>query len=260
MAMAALGIDGLLFDGGSEGITLSSTADVLTLQTTSEEVDGLESSEGSFSRLRLGIEAVRPFPLSNGASLLPSLALGIRQDSGDAESGFGMDLGAGILWQAPERGISGALKGHTLLAHGEEEFQEQGLSLSFSWEPIPSKRGPSLSLSHAMGATAAGGMDALLNPTTMETLDAAPSSGQRFEAELAYGFPTHNDRFTLTSAVALALSSTSRTYSLLWSLVPYAEQAQADPWQVSLAGERQEQSAATLPVDHSLKLRFSLLF
>ena len=260
MTMAALGMDGLLFDGGNEGITLSATADVLTLKTTSEEVDGLESSEGSLSRLRLGIEAVRPFPLSNGASLLPSLALGIRQDSGDAETGFGVDLGAGILWQAPERGISGALKGTTLLAHGEEDLQEQGLALSFSWAPNPSDRGPSLSLSHAMGATAAGGMDALLNPTTFETLDAAPSSGQRFEAELAYGFPAHNDRLTLTPAVALALSPTSRNYSLLWSLAPYPDQTQADPWQLSLAGERQEPNAAPSPVEHSLKLTFSNIF
>ena len=262
MGMAALGIDGLLLDGGSEGITLSSTADVLTLKTTSEEVDGLESSEGSLSRLRLGIEAIRPFPLSNGASLLPSLALGIRQDSGNAETGFGLDLGAGILWSDPERGISGALKGRTLLAHAEEEFQEQGLALSFSWEPSPSNRGPSLSMGHTIGATATDGMDALLNPTTFEGLDADPSSGQRFEAELAYGFPAHNNQLTLTPAVALALSPTSRNYSLLWSLAPYAEQAQADPWQVSLAGERQERAhlSAPSPVEHSLKLTFSNIF
>ncbi len=71
MTMAALGMDGLLFDGGNEGITLSSTADVLTVKTTSAEVDGLESSEGSFSRLCLGIEAIRPFPLSNGTPSSP---------------------------------------------------------------------------------------------------------------------------------------------------------------------------------------------
>ncbi len=111
-----------------------------------------------------------------------------------------------------------------------------------------------------MGATAAGGMDGLLNPTTMEALDTDPSSGKRFEAELAYGFPAHNDQLALTPAVALAPSPTSRNYSLLWSLVPHAEPAQADPWQVSLAGERQEHNTATSPVDHFLKLRFSLLF
>ena len=152
------------------------------------------------------------------------------------------------------------MKGRTLLAHGEEEFQEQSLALSFSGEPSPSNRGPSLSLSHTMGATAAGGMDALLNPTTMETLDAAPSSGQRFEAKLAYGFPAHNNRFTLTPAVTLALSPITRNTSLLWSLAPYAEPAQGEPWQLSLAGERQEPTSAPSPVEYSLKLTFSNIF
>ncbi len=152
------------------------------------------------------------------------------------------------------------MKGRTLLAHAEEEFQEQGLALSFSWEPNPSNRGPSLSMGHTIGATATDGMDALLNPTTFEGLDADPSSGQRFEAELAYGFPAHNNQLTLTPAVALALSPHQQELSLLWSLAPYAEQAQADSWQVSLAGERQEHNTATSPADHSLKLNFSTLF
>ncbi len=259
MIMAALGMDGVLRDGGEEGITLSSTADVLTMKTSSEDVDGLESSEGSVSRLRLGIEAARPFPLSSGASLLPSMEMGIRQDSGDAETGFGLDLGAGLAWSDPQHGISGALKGHTLLAHGEKDFQEQGLAFSFSWS-TPSNRGPSLSLNHTMGAAPSGGMDALLNPATMEGLEATPSNGQQFEAELAYGLPAYNDHLSFTPALALALSPTSRNYSVLWSLAPYAEQAQADPWEISLEGERQEQNTATSPVEHSLKLRFSTLF
>ena len=260
MTMAAVGMDGVLLDGGSEGITLSSTADVLTLKTNSEEVEGLESSESSVSRLRVGLEATRPFPLSNGASLLPSMEMGIRQDGGDAETGYGLDLGAGILWSDPERGIVVNLRGRTLLTHTEEEFQEQGLSLSFSWEPNPSNRGPSLSMGHTMGAAATGGMDALLNPITMEGLDAVPSSGQQFEAELAYGFSVYNDRLTLTPAVVLALSPTSKNYSLLWSLAPYADQLQGEPWELSLAGERQEQVSSPSSADHSLKLTFSALF
>ena len=104
-------------------------------------------------------------------------------------------------------------------------------------------------------------MDALLNPTTFEGLDAEPSNGQRFTAELAYGFPAaHDDRITLTPAVALALSPTSRHYGLLWSVAPYAEQLQGEPWELSLTGQRQEQNTATAQVEHSLKLRFSWLF
>ena len=260
MAMTAAGLDGVLLNGDNgAGITLNATADVMTVKTTSEEADGLPSSEGLFSRLRLGLEAARPFPLPQGASLLPSMEVGMRYDSGDAETGYGLDLGAAILWSAPEYGISGELKGHTLLTHGEEAFREQGLALSFSWEPHPSDRGPSLSLSHAMGATASGGMDALLNPATIQVLDASTTTGQQFGAELAYGFPAYQDRITLTPAVALALSPTTRNYSLLWSVAPYAQQRQATPWEVSLEGEWQEQNSSS-PVDHSLKLRFSTLF
>ncbi|MCY3537522.1 MAG: hypothetical protein F4Z73_10465 [Synechococcus sp. SB0668_bin_13] len=132
----------------------------MLLHTTSAAGQDLQSSEGSVSRLHLGLAATRPIPLSNGASLTPSLKLGMRQDGGDAETGFGLEVGAGIRWHDPGRGISAELHGRTLLAHGEEEC----LALSFSWQPHPSHRGPSLSLSHSMGAVTAGGMAALLLP------------------------------------------------------------------------------------------------
>ena len=259
MTMVALGMDGLLLDGGSEGLSLNTTADLLSLNATSDKVEGLESSEGNVSRLRLGLEATRPFPFANGSSLLPSMEVGIRQDGGDAETGFGMDLGAGIAWKDPQRGISGELKGRTLLSHAEEDFHDQGLALSFSWDPSPSNRGPSLSMGHAMGVVESGGLDALLHPTTFEQMDGTTSNGQRFEAELAYGFPVHNDRLTLTPAVAMALSPTSRNYGLLWSLAPYTEQLETDPWQFSIEAERQEHTSPSTPTDHSLKLRFSTL-
>ena len=263
MAMVALGIDGLLLDGGSEGISLNTTADFLSLNASSEGVEGLESSEGNVSRFRLGLEATRPFPLANGASLLPSMEVGIRQDSGDAETGFGMDLGAGVTWKDPERGISGELKGRTLLFHAEEDFQDQGLALSFSWDPSPSNRGPSLSMGHTMGLSTEEGIHALLNPTVLDGLDglnASPSNGQQLEAELAYGFPAYNDRLTMTPAVATALSPTSRTYGLLWSLAPYSEQSHALPWEFSVEAERLEYFSSSTPADHSLKLNFSTLF
>ena len=260
MVMTAVGIDGLLRDGGAEGLSLTTTADALTVQTTSEAVADLASSDANITRLRLGLEATRPVPLANGASLLPSLELGIRQDRGDAETGFGMELGAGLAWTDPERGISADLKGRTLLTHTDEAFQEQGLAVSFAWEPSPSNRGPSFSVSHAVGATAEGGMDALLSPTAMETLDVTPSRHHQFETKLAYGFPAFNDRLTITPGLGWALSPDSRTYSLLWALAPYTQQSQAEPWEISLEGERQEDNAADSSVEHSLKLRFSLPF
>ena len=259
LSMTAVGLDGLLLDGGAEGLSLVSTAEVLRVRTVSEDVADLAGSEGVVSRRRLGLEATRAFPLSNGAALTPSLSLAVRQDGGDAETGFGLEMGAGLLWADPARGVRGELQGRSLLSHVEEEFREQGLALSFAWDPAPGNRGPSLSLSHAVGATAAGGVDALLQPTAIQVLDGAHGGQQQFAAELAYGVPAFADRFTFSPGVGLALSPDGAVYSLGWALAPYAQQAQAEPWEVALQGER-EQRSATTSADHSLTLRFSLLF
>ena len=218
MTMAALGLDGLLLDGGPEGLSLTTTADALVVKTSAEAVDGLDSSEGNVSQLRLGLEAARAFPLANGASLLPALRLAIRQDQGDAETGFGMELGAGLSWMDREQGISAELRGRTLLTHADQDVEEHGLAVSFAWDPDGSNRGPSLSLSHSMGSTAAGGMDALLTPGAMQVLDGdSPSVQQEFATHLAYGFLALGDRLTLTPGLGLALSPESTIYSLLWS-------------------------------------------
>ena len=261
MVMGAVGMDGLLLDGGADGLSLTTTTDLLSLKTTTEQVDDLSSTEGSVSRLRVGLEATRPFPLPNGAALLPSMELGIRHDGGDAETGFGLEVGAGIAWSAPQQGITAEVKGRSLVTHVDEHFQQQGLALSFAWQPNASNRGPSLSLGHTMGAVAAGGMDALLNPVVIQDVGVPAGNGQQFKAEVAYGFPAHNDRLTLTPGVAVALSPDRRSYGLLWSLTPYSQQpGQTEPWEIALAGERQESNSPTSPVDHSLTLSFSLPF
>ena len=262
LGMAAVGMDGLLMDGGAEGLSLNATADVLTLTTTSEAVKELASSEGAVSRLRLGLEAVRPFPLSGGASLLPSLEIGLRQDSGDGETGFGLELGAGLSWSDAARGISGALQGRTLLTHTDEEFREEGVSFSLGWDPSSGNRGVSLSVSQAWGAVASGGMDGLLSPTVLEAVDDTRTGGQeQFEAKLAYGFPAFGEGLTVSPGLGVVLSSDRRKYSLLWALSPYGEQGQADAsWEIALEGEREERSSAPTSVGHSLGLRFSLLF
>ena len=258
MAMGAVGMDGLLLDGGNAGLSIATTVDLLAVNTTAE-VDGLAAAEGNVSRLRVGLEATRPVPLANGAALLPSVEMGIRHDGGDAESGFGLEVGAALAWNDPQRGITAEVQGRSLVTHVDEHFQQQGLALSLSWNPNPSNRGPSLAVSHAVGATASG-MDALLSPTVIQGLDAPAGNGQRFTAEVAYGFPAANDHLTLTPGVAVALSPDSRSYGILWSLAPYARQGQTEPWEIALEGERQESNSADTPVDHSLTLRFSLPF
>ena len=260
MAMGAVGMDGLLLDGGNAGLSIATTVDLLAVNTTTAEVEGLAAAEGNVSQLRVGLEATRPVPLANGAALLPSLEVGMRQDDGDAETGFGLEVGAALAWNDPQRGITAEAQGRSLVTHVEEEFRQQGLALSLSWNPNPTNRGPSLAIGHTMGATTASGMDALLSPTVIQGLDAPAGNGQQFKAEVAYGFPAANDRLTLTPGVAVALSPSTSAYGILWSLAPYARQGQTEPWEIALEGEREESNSADTPVDHSLTLSFSLPF
>ncbi len=178
MAMAAAGINGVLLDGGSEGTSVTTTADVLTLKATSEEVDELASSEGSLSHLRIGLEATRPVPLANGASLLP---YAWRWASGKT-----------VVIQKPALAwIWGlALSGRSRVGHQQcvagtypphprrwgFPGPGPGPLLPMGAQPSPANLGPSLSMRHSMGATTSGGMDALLNPVTMEFPGAVSSS------------------------------------------------------------------------------------
>ena len=264
MSMGALGLDGLLLDGGGEGLTIRSTADALLLGVSSEKTQALAGVQGDVSRLRLGLEAERPFPMpQSDAVLTPSLALAIRQDGGDAETGFGLEAAAALLWTDPLRGMEVELRGRTMVSHGDQSFHEQGFGLSLSWDPNPSSPlGPSLSLSQGMGASPVGGVEALLSRSTMEELSATGDGGggleQRLEARWAYGFPSHDNALVITPELGVALSGDGATTTMGFSFSPLPRQN--DAWQVVLQGQRQLGSRSRQAPDHSLGLRFSLLF
>ena len=83
-----------------------------------------------------------------------------------------------------------------------------------------SGRGPSLTVTQRLWASAAGGADALLGRATLVGL-AADDGGldrRRLEVRFGYGFPAFGDRFTATPEIELGLSNEAREYSLGWKL------------------------------------------
>ena len=60
--------------------------------------------------------------------LTPSAEIGVRHDGGDAETGFGADIGAGVAWSDPKRGLRAELRGRGLLTHESKGFRERGIS------------------------------------------------------------------------------------------------------------------------------------
>ena len=263
--MAAVGLRGVALDGGDEGFTLAVKTDAMTLRTASDSVSGaggnLAAAEAEATRLRLGLEGSRPFRLADGSVLTPSAEIGLRRDGGDAETGFGAEIGAGIAWADAERGLNAELRGRGLLAHEAKGFRERGLSGSFAWDPETGDRGPRLSLTRTVGSSSSVSADTLLGRTTLAGLAANDNGDElrrrRFEARFGYGFPAFGDRFTTTPEIAVGLSNAGRDYSLSCRLARGGEEA-LDGGSLELAVEARRREIATdrsVPPEHAIGVR-----
>ena len=119
------------------------------------------------SRLRLGLEGSVELALTGGGSLTPMVELGLRHDGGDAETGFGVELGGGLIFADAVRGLMAQVMVRGLVAHEASGFRDWGVSGSLRFDPTPSsERGPSVSLTPSWGSSASGGVAALLGRDT----------------------------------------------------------------------------------------------
>ncbi len=249
LAMAAVGGRRVVREAPAfGGLELAVLSDALVVRTTTGRVNGdsgaggasgsLAASAAEVTRLRLGLEATWR---GNGSgflepSFVPVFGIGVRHDGGDAETGFGSELGAGFIWTDPVRGIRAAFRARGLLNHEDGSFRERGVAGSLSWDPDPgTDRGWSLDLARTLGSSATGGLDTRLNPGATRvfgvnglngfggTADANGENGvedleRRLEANLGYGFALFGGRYTGTPALGLGLSEDSREASLGWRL------------------------------------------
>ena len=267
--MAAVGLRGVALDGGDDGVTLAVKTDAMTVRTASDTVSGpagnLAAAKAEVTRLRFGLEGSRSFPLGDGSMLTPSMEIGLRRDGGDAETGLGADIGAGVAWVDPRRGLGAALRGRALLAHETKRFREWGLTGSFAWEPETGDRGPRLSLTQTLGIMAQGGTDALLT----RRRPAGPATGEptggfrdrRLEARFGYGFPAFGDRFTATPEMVVGLSDAGRDYRLGWRLTTGGIAPDSVSLQLALEVRRLESvSWGNAPPEHAAAVRVTSRF
>ena len=277
LGMAAVGLRGELLDAQA-GFRLTGKTDAMVVQTASgrgrSAAPGSGSGAGSgnlaparatVTRLRVGLEGARPFELGAGATLTPSLEIGVRHDGGDAETGFGLDLGGGIALSDPGRGLEAELRGRGLVSHESQGFRERGFSGALSWRQKPSSdRGATLTLTQTVGGSASGGADALLSRTTLDGLAANDNGGgnddlksRRLELKLGYGLSAFGDRFTLTPEAGVGLSDAGRDYRLGWRLVRGASGGDGGSFELSFEATRRESANDDADPEHSLGFRLT---
>ena len=227
-SMAAAGLRGDLLAPPAEGTgpSLALVWDALWVRTSSEKTRNLAASESDVSRLRLGLEGSWGLALAGGGNIVPKLEFGARHDGGDAETGFGVELGGGLAWRDPGLGLTLDLSGRTLVAHDDGGLEDRGVSAQLSFDPEPaSGRGLSFGLGQDWGGRAQGGLDALFTPEPLEDRTGGSEATARWAMEAAWGFPALGGRFTGSPHVGLGLATGARDYSFGWRLTPEAVNA-----------------------------------
>ena len=158
--MAAAGLRSDLLEAPEEGSgpALALTSDGLWARTSSDRTRDLAATDSDATRLRLGLEGNYRVALADGGSLVPKLESGARHDGGDAETGFGVEVGGGLKWIDQGLGLSLDVSGRTLLAHENDDLKDRGVSASLAFDPAPAtQRGPSFSLGQDFGGQAGAG-------------------------------------------------------------------------------------------------------
>ncbi len=262
MTLAAAGVRGdLLTPAQAGGFALALKADAFWVRAesdrvTTSEFGSLAAARGESGRVRAVLDGSRRFALAGGAALTPSVELGVRHDSGDAETGTGLEVGAGLGYADPSRGLDMALKVHGLAVHAERGYDEWGVSGSLRLVPGGAGRGLSMSLTPSWGVDPSGSQRLWALPASSglaAQANGAAEPSSRFDAEVGYGLALFGGGFTGTPNVGFGLSETAREYRMGWRLTSAVE---GDPgFEVNLDAIRREAANDNGEAEHGVMLR-----
>ena len=129
---------------------------------------------------------------------MPGVEVGLRHDGGDAERGSGVDIGGKLVVSSPAMGLTAELRMRTLLVHEAEGFRDRGVSVSLSFDPMPSTPpGFKARMEPSWGGRDQGGAEALWGGGPVSELAARGGhvSGGSVLTDLGYGMapPSHPD-------------------------------------------------------------------
>ena len=213
MRMLAIGGSRNIVDG--TGLTVDLKGEVSGAQLAADAADGFPAMTADVHHLRLALEAGHVTVHDSGAQMTKSLALGVRHDGGDGETGFGAEVDGEMSWSNPASGVALSIIGGTLLAH-EGDIEEWGLGGRIRYAPTPAAgRGLSLQAEPVYGRPETdSGQIWKHRVTDLESAgDKEPEA--RLAVDASYGLPVLTGRALLIPYAGLELSEEGdRAYRL----------------------------------------------
>ena len=146
--------------------TLAVKVDAFAVELETDEEEGLAKVKSDTERLRLMLESRSELSSTDASRLELSVEAGGRWDGGDADVGWGLEIGGGLNYRNTEAGVGMAARGRYLVTHRENNFEDWGASIALSLDPGAPEEGMSLSLTPAWGNAASQVDNLWQNPLT----------------------------------------------------------------------------------------------
>ena len=254
MKLGAMGIRGVLLSTETLDVALKSDAFLVSMDADATE--GIESPlDTDVGRVRLLLEGSHSRTLSGGGILRPAVELGLRyDDSDDAETGFGVELGGALRYSDPARGVTMEAKARALLAHEDGDYEEWGVGGYLHLDPSAAEQGFWLRLDSSWGVLADGENRLWAHQNTSGLAsDTYTNPTGRLNLELGYAMDVPGSYGVLIPYSALELTGDdNRTYRLGWRY------KLGESLYMGLDGVRRERYDVS--PDHGLMLRTTLLW
>ena len=250
-----------MFAAGLKG-TLASSDQLIAGGTTNLNVKGevaftwadvegagsIEDMALQVGRQRLMLEGAHVRKLASGATFTSSLEVGVRNDTGDGETGTGAEVGGALRYENAASRLTVESRVRTLVSHSGDTG-ETGVSGLVRIAPNASGHGLALTVEPSWGRMASSVQQLWESGIGAGT---AGSNQARLNAEVGYGFDAPQGLGVVTPYTGLGLSGNG---SQSWRMG--ARWQVAGDRSVSLEGTRREAGNGDGP-EHGLMLRGAL--
>ena len=251
LTLAALGLDNALLTRlhGSGETSLRLKAEGSLGRLSVDGSDTLGALAVQVQRLRLALEGSRTWQMQSGGAWTTALEVGLRHDGGDGATGSGVEVGGGVNYHDARLGLTLALSGRTLVAHGAD-YDEWGVGGMIRFDPGRQGVGLSASLQPVLGQ-AQSGVAQLWEQTLVDPSSALGGEAARVEAELGYGLVALGGRGLVRPYTQVSMAGEGSRHYRMGSRLELG-----DTLRVGVEVGRREASGSE--TDHGVMLRLEL--
>ena len=248
----ALGIRSRLFNIGDTVVSLRS--EVFRGWVNSQGQDQImEQLSVDIQQSRLGMEINYEYGLLSGVLFSPFIEFGLLHDRGDGQTGTGIEVAGGLLYENPVLGLSVSGRGRWLAAYSSQEIKQWGIGWVLTFDKGTDGLGTSFSVAPVWGETSSGTEN--LWERSIEELSSRESmdTNMNLDVEFGYGLPVLGGEGILTPYGIFSLgASTQRQYRLGNRLDLGSS--------TSLSLEGMLRQSATTETEHGIALKGTLRF